>query len=562
MLHARSDVPIQSLLTFSVVTGISNAAMIAVINSAAETVSNEMINWKLTLLYVLVTAIFYYSKTLTLNWSSELVESVIYQIRARLADKARRSELNALQNVGKPNIYARITQDATMISNTSTTMINSAQSVIMIFFALLYIAFVSFWSFILLLGGLAIGYIYLQLHTDKFQQMWLKVSEKQTDFFSKLDHILTGFKEIKINSLKNEKVFETYLSVNNQLKNMRIQTSKHYNIALIFDQMLFYFILGVILFVLPKFHAEQTEVMIKVVAAVLFIAGPLEGIIFSIPNFANANQSARNILELEAELDADLAENKYETQNHPLNSGSHAAVSFQHNIVIQNLTHSYENRDLGAYSGFESGPFNLTINKGEIIFITGGNGSGKSTFVHLLTGLLEPLSGKIFVDQSEKTAGTPVNYQNISGYRNLFGAIFSNYHLFDKLYGVPEEKIDIGRVNLTLQEMGLPPEKIQYDEGKFSSLSLSSGQRKRVALATALLEDKDIYIFDEVAADLDPAFRDYYYYEFLPMLKTKGKTLLVISHDQQYWKQAGRILHFLDGKLTELDVDTVNKTII
>lgn len=553
MLRNRTEAPYQSLLLFSILTGLSNAAMIAVINSAAETVSDQSINWRYTLLYILVVGIFYYSKTLTLNWSSELVEKVIYQIRARLADKARRSELNALQNVGRPNIYARITQDATMISNTSTTMINSAQSVVMIFFALVYIAFVSFWSFALLAAGLAFGYLYFQLHTDKFQRLWKKVSEQQTEFFSKLDHILSGFKEIKINSLKNEKVFESYLEVNAQLKHLRIKTSKHYNIALIFDQMLFYFMLGVILFVLPKFHTEHAEVMIKVVASILFIAGPLEGIIFSIPNFANANQSARNILELEAALDADLMENKYINEDHPLNSGLHTILPFESNIVVQNLTHQYDNKQEKGKSGFQSGPIDMTLHKGEILFITGGNGSGKSTFVHLLTGLLEPDTGEILVDQSADSPGIRITPQNISAYRNLFGAIFSNYHLFDKLYGIPTNKISIASVNQALIEMGLPPEKVHYHGGQFSGLNLSSGQRKRIALATALLEDKDIYIFDEVAADLDPVFRDYYYYQFLPALKKKGKTLLIISHDQQYWKIADRILQFKDGKATEIN---------
>lgn len=148
---------------------------------------------------------------------------------------------------------------------------------------------------------------------------------------------------------------------------------------------------------------------------------------------------------------------------------------------------------------------------------------------------------------------TPLNYQQ---YRNLFSTIFTDFHLFDKLYGV--EEVNPAVVNKLLENMELPEEKVQFKNDTFTNLHLSSGQKKRLALTTAIMEDKPIYIFDEVAADLDPEFRDKYYYELLMELKERGKMVIVVSHDRHYWTVPDRLLEMRNGQIRELSREEID----
>ena len=506
------------------------------------------------ILYLLCLGIFFFSKRYTLDRTAEIVNSVLTQVRHRLADKVRLTELSTLEKYGTATVYARMTQDATTISNMSTLIINGAQGLVMIFFTLLYIASLSLWSFVLIALGLAFGMFYYVGHAETVRVMWQEISAKDTLFFEKLGHILEGFNEININRRKNEDVFKAFSKVNQESRVYRTTMAQHYNITLIFTEILFYLLLGIILFVLPKLHAEHTVVITKVVTSVMFIIGPLEGIIFSIPGFANSNNSARNIMELEAQLEEDLKTLR-EQHLDRYSPAAYEQLPFEHQMEAKGLCYQYPTKS-GNGPGFRVGPIDLTVRKGELIFVTGGNGSGKSTFLKLLTGLYKPFEGHIELDGGEGRRGRTVDAQHYQQYQNLFSVIFSDYHLFDKIYGV-EREIDPAEVKALLAGMEISEDKTSYKNGAFTNIRLSSGQKKRLALITVLLEDKPIYIFDEVASDLDPAFRDKFYFDILRELKSGGKTVFVVSHDQQYWRAADRLIQFRDGAMHELTKEEV-----
>ena len=88
---------------------------------------------------------------------------------------------------------------------------------------------------------------------------------------------------------------------------------------------------------------------------------------------------------------------------------------------------------------------------------------------------------------------------------------------------------------------------MSYADGRFSTLDLSTGQRKRLAMVAALLDDKPIYIFDEWAADQDPGFRRYFYEGLLGELKARGKTVLAVTHDDRYFGVADRVVKRGEG---------------
>jgi putative ATP-binding cassette transporter len=208
-------------------------------------------------------------------------------------------------------------------------------------------------------------------------------------------------------------------------------------------------------------------------------------------------------------------------------------------LELAGVEHTYylekENRS------FTLGPISLSLNMGELVFLTGGNGSGKTTLAKLLMGLYIPELGEILVD------GKSVTDESRDAYRQSFSAVFSDYFLFDSLLGVESAEVD-KQAHAYLEELQLN-HKVEIKDGVFSTTDLSAGQRKRLALLTAYMEDRPVYIFDEWAADQDPQFKETFYYQLLPELRSRGKLVIVISHDDRYYHVADRIIKLDYGKV-------------
>ncbi|SUD48282.1 ABC transporter ATP-binding protein YojI [Nocardia otitidiscaviarum] len=194
--------------------------------------------------------------------------------------------------------------------------------------------------------------------------------------------------------------------------------------------------------------------------------------------------------------------------------------------------------------GFRLGPIDLTFEPGQITFIVGGNGSGKSTLAKLITGLYVPRSGFVEFD------GEQINHENIEWFRQNCSAIFTDFHLFEDYLGFDRPGID-DEVRHYLEELQIA-HKVTVRDGRLSTIDLSQGQRKRLALLTALLEDRAVYLFDEWAADQEPRFRDVFYREILTKLKERGKTVIVITHDDRYFDLADQLVKLDYGRLEDV----------
>jgi putative ATP-binding cassette transporter len=191
---------------------------------------------------------------------------------------------------------------------------------------------------------------------------------------------------------------------------------------------------------------------------------------------------------------------------------------------------------------FTLGPVSLRFSRGESVFVVGGNGSGKSTLAKVLCGLYHPTSGQILLD------GTVVGDGNREWYREHFSVVFSEIFLFDRLAGIDPREVE-RRATTYLTRLGLN-RVVSVQGGMFSTTALSHGQRKRLALLVAYLEDRPIYIFDEWAADQDPDFKRTFYMELIPELRAAGKTVIVNTHDA-YHDVADRIVRLEEGRVVE-----------
>lgn len=508
------------LVTFS---GLASAGLMAIINTAAENASNAEENGRLLGLFLITVVLWASTQRFILVTSISEVERLLNGIRVEIADLIRRADLETIEHIGRSEIYGVVSRQTQQISQAGATLIMALQSAVMVFFSVAYLAIVSKLAFAI---TIAMSTIAILLHMKRVKALNAEFAEAQrteNEFLGLLTHLLEGFKETRMSRLRSSDLFQHIRAVSVMVERVKTRAGREFSSHMIFSQLMFYALLGGIVFLLPRLSGEYSETIMKLTAAILFIIGPMGAIVGALPVYSNANVAAQNILDLEATLAATV--NGGDAPGRP---EADTTATFSR-IELRKVLFQYADR--GSGSVFRLGPVDLEINSGEILFLTGGNGSGKSTLLKVLVGLYRPQSGSMQMDD------VLVSPETIVWYRSHFTAVFSDYHLFDRLYGLGA--VDPERVKelLTLMQIA---DKTSYENGRFTTLDLSSGQRKRLALAVALLEDRPILLLDEWAADQDPPFRKFFYQELLPGLRKKGKTIVAVTHDDKYFDVADR----------------------
>jgi len=266
------------------------------------------------------------------------------------------------------------------------------------------------------------------------------------------------------------------------------------------------------------------------VAGALFLMGPLTFVVEVGPMLGRGLASLRHLERIGLDLDSEL-------ETMPCKVGAGQLAKTWQRIRIQDVQYKYPAES--DEERFGIGPLNLEIRRGELIFITGGNGSGKSTLLLLICGLLRPNSGILRIDDR-------LVRDELIDYRSRFGGVFGDFFLFTDVLDATGDVLADDQVNAYLQDLSLTSA-TAVKNGALSKLTLSTGQRKRLALLQCYAEDREILFFDEWAADQDATFREHFYTVILPELKRRGKTILVISHDNRYFGVADRMLQMENG---------------
>lgn len=528
------------LIGMAVLTGLSTTAIIGVINMAADNIQETLVDFRYLTLFTIAIVLFILSQRYIFRQTSQIFENIVFRFRTRIAKKIESTELRVLEMIGKSNIYNKMTQRSSEISQMGAGVSASFQSAIMTFFIILYVAFISFPAFLLTVVIVSAGvYIYLQKQ-QRALELINQSNQKELEMFDSITDLIEGFKHLKINKEKRKEVGEDVEDVTRMVRDIKIETFDINSDNYIFAQVFFYILVGAIVFLLPVLVESYYEGISSVATAILFVIGPLSTVVAGIPAYAMANIAVKEIHELEKELDQfnGFTYDTSKKRNHIIDYSLHPFKEISFSDV------SFEYGNLHGESSFGVGPLNFKIHNNELLFIVGGNGSGKSTVLKLLTGLYHPENGTLSVDNNIIKRAS-----NAQSYRDLFSAIFSDFHLFKKLYALKD--LDKDEIQNLLELMQLQ-NKTSFKEDRFTSLDLSTGQRKRLALLIAMLEDKPVYVFDEWAADQDPEFRHFFYDKILPDLQSAGKTIIAVTHDDAYFDVADRILKLDMGKMTWL----------
>lgn len=296
-------------------------------------------------------------------------------------------------------------------------------------------------------------------------------------------------------------------------------------------------VIGLVALPLPRFVPAASASTYAVVMVLLYILMPIMVALTLLPNLQRGKVALQRIRELDALIEEPQA--------------ASCEIPQWSRYQVRNLQYRYHNAQ-GDQAGFALQPITLSFTKGEVVFVVGGNGSGKSTLSKLLSLHYEPNDGDIYFDEERVTP------RNIASAREQIAVIYSSYYLFERLYGRHDSALQ-GRVDEYLRSFGLD-HRTQFRDGRFSTTQLSDGQRRRLALLVALLDDREIYVFDEWAADQDPEFREVFYTKILGEMRERGKLVIVITHDDRYFGIADRVVVMEYGGVREIRVRTESRT--
>ena len=525
------------LVFVSAMGGVSTTSILAAINTGAQAADKGSVSFWGAGLFIIALLLFIQTQHYILITTTAEIGAIIHKMRVRLMDYVRRSELLPLELIGRAEIVAAITMETATLTQASNTLAFAAQGGLLIVLVTGYIAYLSFLAFILSFVIVGIGAALFHSKTRQHALEMRDASAWENRLYDRLSDVLDGFKEVRLNRARSDALFDHAVEVSRAAANLKIRTQSETYRRMVFLQSSLYTLLGAVAFVVPMFGASlEPGSVTKSVTALVFIVGACFGLVQSIPIIAAANTAADRLEQLEVRL--------RQIASLPDDISTEPAKRFS-KIEMRDVEFRYVDRQSEVV--FKAGPFNFTMNSGDLVILTGGNGSGKSTFMKLLSGLYKPSGGEILLD------GNRVGDGNYEYFRSLITAIFPDFHLFQRLYGIP----DPDPVELTnlLTQFRLQ-DKTRLTDGEFRTVDLSSGQRKRLALIVSLLEKRPILLLDEWAADQDPEFRRKFYFELLPSLHRAGVTVVAISHDDRYIEEMDvptRRLHMDEGRFTELN---------
>jgi putative pyoverdin transport system ATP-binding/permease protein len=463
-----------------------------------------------------------------------LVETITVRTRLIILEALKSSPLAQFERISQSKIHNVLTTDCAAISRFVPDMIEFLTAGVSLVFCLGYLVWLSPMVFALavLVLSMGIGGYLLRQNSAKSN---LEQSRSQLERVYKLIlDFMNGFKELKISPEKADDLFDRnilpgFLRTRHLLVNASRIVQLNYSIGLV----LFFSLLGFVLFLLPHYFIHDTAIVSRIVVVLLYLVTPGGQFLYSALQYTKLQVALDNLQTLKAK-----ALSMGSRPEGPVTQDiKDEFFRFRH-IQITDLAYTYPAEE--GQRVFNIGPLSMDITRGRIIFITGGNGSGKTTLCKLITGLYTPSEGEIRVD------GKPVDRSSIKAYRSLFSVVFSDFFLFEALYGIKNP--DQTKMQQWLTRFSLYS-KLSIENGRFSTDRISSGQRRRLALFCAVMADKPILVCDEMTADQEPGFREYFYKTFLPEMAAAGKTIVIITHDDRYFDLSDQMVTLEYGQV-------------
>ena len=530
LIYTRHRRPFLQMLALTTLSGALGVGILSYLNS-------QLLQGKGggLLPFLLLVALYFAAANFAQVQLARIGQNFVFQMQTQLVKRIMDSHEEQIQLIGKPKILASLSSDIRNLSFSFTRLPELVQGALFVLACCVYMMVLSAKLFAITLAMMLLmvagTHFVVQRQYASFRQMRHSEDEIQRHYETSLN----GHKELALNRHRAERFYQQeVLPTAAERRDTHIRADAYNAISGNWGNSIMLTTIGIIYY-LANYHGWASPTDAAVISmTLLFMRAPINATVSAYPVLMQSK------VALQALADLGLAD--YTTTFH---SPFRLPENWQ-TIRLENVTYAYPQQ--GGQT-FALQPVNLTLHRGETLFLIGGNGSGKSTLSMLLAGLYTPASGKIFVDDIEITA------ENRPAYRQLFASVFTDFHIFEQLVDgigadVAQAQIDHWLAHLQLDE------KVKIEHNRILNRKLSQGQKKRLGLLAAALENRSIIILDEWAADQDPQFRRIFYEQLLPLLKQSGSTVFAISHDDKYFHHAERIISMKQGVLSEYDSET------
>lgn len=529
---------VPQIILFSIISGLSDVVIISMITSSFNP---ELDLTYQIFYYMLVLGVYLVGRRQVQYHLINISLGLVYDLRIKLTEKIFGTSYQNFEEVDKGRVYSTLDQDVGVIGNAAGTFTGLVISSIAITGTFVYLATLEVWTTLILfvvIMVLTLIYYFVSKKTDIYYE---EARDERGVFMRLLDGMIHGFKEIDLHKKSKEKYKVDIEGSARRLRDKIILADINFLNAQLFGESMLLLLLGIIVFGLPLFYSDMNFYLIaSFVIVLLYILSPLQSLLNSGPELMRFKVAFKRITNFIADMPVNITEEK------PTLTDTSNIYSFE----AKGITFSYPRVD-DAQENFGIGPIDFEASRGEIIFIIGANGSGKSTLAKLLIGLYEPGEGAIFINGEQQHPETLGEY---------FSVVFNPPYLFKKLYNVDKEQYDEAKVEELINILGLDG-KVSISNNEYSTTELSSGQRKRLGLLQCYLEDAPLFLFDEWAADQDPHYRNFFYKKLLPEMRRKGKIVIAITHDDNYFHVADRVLEMKNGALLLRNFEQVEPNI-
>lgn len=517
-----------------------SALIIVLIHRQLSGVENEGL--LLPALYVASIVLYVVISTVSEYFLLALAQDELRRLRMKLSARILELPLERVEELGGARITASLTDDLARVTDSIRKLTTVVLSGSLLVGVGAYLVWLSPALFAMTLVVLVVGgklYHWPVRRYGLLETYFARLREGYDTLLRQVEGLARGTKELLMHRERRREFFQEGLQETcDALRDDAVRAGTGQSLVYRMGDVLYYVVLGLALFVLPRLAFVEPDVITGYVIAGLYAIVPVSSILNFGPDFEAARVSLRRLADLGV-VPTGGDEPATATTTAPPPAPAPGSKQPPPRIALEGLTYAYARE--GDDEPFRLGPLDLELRPGELTFLTGGNGSGKTTLFKLLCGLYRPTEGCLRVDGAEVTPA------DLDDYRQRFSVVFTDFHLFERFYGLDADDVD-RRAADWLERLELDA-KVRVRDGRLSTTDLSEGQRKRLALLTALLEDRPAYLFDEWAADQDPHFKEIFYTELLPELTARGRTVLAITHDDRWYGTADRILKLADGRL-------------
>lgn len=459
---------------------------------------------------------------------ARLALEVTSSLRKEIYRRILHTPLPNLEHIGRARLITMLSYDVPAIVRGGQLLPQVITNAVILMGMLGYLHYLDSAVFWLILKCIAVGALAFSIPNMFARRILAKANDARDLLQGSVDGLVAGVKELKLNATRQQGFFSHELSLH---ESVVVRAQKRgitvIEIASNVGEVISFLVVGWVSFVFINYHSLESGELLGVVMALLYLTGPVAVLLDTIPHLLAAQVAMNRASLLTTQLSEEAA-------------GTDCASAQEWQVMALKAA-CYRHRSEIEAAGYEVGPIDLLIRKGELTFIVGGNGSGKSTLTKILALHYPLASGTICFDDR------PVSPEMLPTHRQGISAIHSDYHVFTKLY---DWKISEKEIQEYLKLFELD-HKLAFNNGQFSTIALSDGQRRRLALVCALAEDRQLYLFDEWAADQDPGFREQFYVRILPALREKGKAVVVITHDDRYFHLADQLVVMDSGRIRE-----------